>query len=396
MAKSYSIGIGDSSLPLPQENTTEYRAIDTDTGEIIAMSEAERAQLSQHEQVIERGLKTFTEVGNALLAIRDGRLYRAAYKTFEAYCQERWGFVRRQADRLIEAATAVENLRPMGLELPENERQMRPLVELAPDEQRLVWEVVTKTAPNGRITGAHVKSVTEVLKEVTRTRALDDGSGIAVDVADAFKAAVTEETYERLKRQEAYIEEKQARRENGGVPPALQMSESNEWYTPQDYIEAARRVLGAIDLDPASNPFANQTVKASRFFTIIDDGLKQQWRGRVWLNPPYGRDSGESNQAIWSARLIEEYEAGRVTEAVLLINAVTDRVWFQPLWNYPICFTDHRIKFYDPSGEAGSPTHGNALVYFGSNKQQFVDEFTRFGAVVVTVARRALEIGRAA
>jgi len=167
-----------------------------------------------------------------------------------------------------------------------------------------------------------------------------------------------------------------------GTPKALQMSESNEWYTPATYINAARQLMGAIDLDPASNPFANQVVQAAQIYTINDSGLAHKWAGRVWLNPPYGREEGDSNQAIWSARLIQEFCEGNVTEAVLLVNAVTDRVWFQPLWDYSICFTDHRIKFYDGNGEAGQPTHGNVLVYFGTQRARFIELFSKFGVVV--------------
>ena len=62
-----------------------------------------------------------------------------------------------------------------------------------------------------------------------------------------------------------------------------------ENYTPAVYIEAVRRVLGEIDLDPASRRIAQETVKAKRFFTKEDDGLRQVWTGRVFLNPPYAR-----------------------------------------------------------------------------------------------------------
>jgi hypothetical protein len=60
----------------------------------------------------------------------------------------------------------------------------------------------------------------------------------------------------------------------------------NEWYTPAKYIEMARKVLGEIDLDPASSLAANDTVKAKEWF---DDGLTKPWRGRVWMNPPYAQ-----------------------------------------------------------------------------------------------------------
>src|SRR5262249_4144059 len=62
---------------------------------------------------------------------------------------------------------------------------------------------------------------------------------------------------------------------------------NNEWFTPPDILEMARSALGAIDLDPASCEEANQAVKAARFYSLKDDGLKQEWHGRIWLNPPF-------------------------------------------------------------------------------------------------------------
>jgi DNA N-6-adenine-methyltransferase (Dam) len=63
----------------------------------------------------------------------------------------------------------------------------------------------------------------------------------------------------------------------------------NEWYTPQRYIDAARDVLGEIDLDPATSAFAQSRIRAAAFFTQEDDGLTQDWNGRIWLNPPYAQ-----------------------------------------------------------------------------------------------------------
>lgn len=113
----------------------------------------------------------------------------------------------------MDAADVTRNLSPIGdIPMPTNESQTRPLTQLEPDEQRLVWEVVEKTAPGGKITAAHVKSVVKVLKDVVKTGAIDDGDGVEIPVetatVDHLKAAVTEETYERLKRRETYIQEK--------------------------------------------------------------------------------------------------------------------------------------------------------------------------------------------
>lgn len=166
----------------------------------------------------------------------------------------------------------------------------------------------------------------------------------------------------------------------------INTSTSNEWYTPRRYLDAVHAVMGGVDLDPASNPLANENVRADRYFTIDDDGLAHDWRGRVFLNPPYGASDGESNQARWSRRLIDEYKAGNVTEAVLLVNAVPGNQWFAPLWQFPICFPDHRIRFYNAEVEAGQPTHSNALIYLGPNVSRFVECFSAFGVVAGRLA----------
>ena len=68
----------------------------------------------------------------------------------------------------------------------------------------------------------------------------------------------------------------------------LTASASDEWYTPPEFIEMARQVMGGIDLDPASNETTQQWIQAETWYGIKDNGLTQHWQGRVWLNPPYG------------------------------------------------------------------------------------------------------------
>ena len=88
--------------------------------------------LDDAETIIERGIQTFIEVGNALLAIRDQRLYQPKYASFEAYCRERWGMSRVHAHRHIEAAR-VGNALPFG-NAPANEAQARELAPVLRDE----------------------------------------------------------------------------------------------------------------------------------------------------------------------------------------------------------------------------------------------------------------------
>jgi ParB family chromosome partitioning protein len=163
--------------------------------------------------------------------------------------------------------------------------------------------------------------------------------------------------------------------------PAKFSSESVEWYTPARYIVAARAVLGEIDLDPASCPKANEVVQAKQIYTAADDGLSREWRGRVWLNPPYG----PKGPGAWCKKLIDEHRAGRVPAGILLVNAATDRKWFRPLLDFVVCVTDHRIKFATPSGTPQQPVYGNAFVYLGDAPDLFVDVFKQFGAVVGTL-----------
>jgi ParB family chromosome partitioning protein len=170
---------------------------------------------------------------------------------------------------------------------------------------------------------------------------------------------------------------------------ALLSSESNDWYTPSAIIEAAREVMGTIDLDPASCAMANETVRAARYYTKQENGLMHPWPGKIFLNPPYGTIRGKSNQAIWSSRLISQYEQGITEEAILLVNAATSEKWFQPLYDYLICFPVGRLKFATPErSDATSPTHASALVYFGVAKKQFVEVFNQFGPVVTCAYTR--------
>jgi hypothetical protein len=122
--------------------------------ELLTAQEGEA--LAELEQVIERGLTTFVDVGNALLTIRDERLYRADYATFEDYCRERWGLSRPRAYQLIDAANTVSTIVDTGLPAPANEGQARELARV-PEEQRAeIWQQ-TLDATGGRPTAAAIR-----------------------------------------------------------------------------------------------------------------------------------------------------------------------------------------------------------------------------------------------
>lgn len=292
------------------------------------MHSIELSRLDELEQVIERGMKTFVEVGAALLEIRESDDYKKkyGYSTFEEYCRERWGWARNYANKLIASAEVVENLGTIVPILPTKESQVRPLTRLEPEVQREVWAQVIDTTPREKITAAVVQ---------------------------------------------------QAVNEYQNKPHVSFNSGNNEWYTPIEFIDAAYKVMGAIDLDPASSAIANRTVGALDYFTAEDDGLAHEWRGRVWLNPPY---AGELIGKFCN-KLAAHWARNEVTEAIVLVNNSTETAWFESMTECAsaIVFPKTRVRFLDPEGKPGAPLQGQAIFYMGPNADKFRAEFYKFG-----------------
>jgi phage N-6-adenine-methyltransferase len=169
---------------------------------------------------------------------------------------------------------------------------------------------------------------------------------------------------------------------NAGAPHVSHNSGNNEWYTPAEYIEAARRVMNdGIDLDPATTEAANDVIKAAQIFTAADDGLKQEWSGRVWLNPPYAQPI----IGKFISKLVAHVQANDLEAAIVLVNNATDTEWFQEMGAFAdaICFKNGRIKFWGPDGMEGSPLQGQAFLYFGTETWRFVKHFSAFGSILV-------------
>lgn len=150
-------------------------------------------------------------------------------------------------------------------------------------------------------------------------------------------------------------------------------SHDDEWYTPAVYIEAAREVMGSIDLDPASNDFANETVKASVYYDEARNGLEQEWWGNIWLNPPY------------SSALIQQFAEkladSLFKQAIVLVNNATETAWFRTLIENAdaVVFPTGRIKYRKRDGEKGTPLQGQAFIYFGDAPGRFLKVFSEFG-----------------
>ena len=141
----------------------------------------------------------------------------------------------------------------------------------------------------------------------------------------------------------------------------------SEWYTPEKYINRARVLLPNIDLDPTSCRLANQVVQADRIMTKQDDCLSDDadWSGYVWMNPPYTRDCGGTGPYV--QKCIQEWADKNVKGAVILVNASTSASWFEPLFEFPICFLSSRVRFDENINgkrvQGSSPRYANAIIW---------------------------------
>ncbi len=146
------------------------------------LTPVEEDRLKELETVIDRNLKSFIEVGQALIEIRENKLYRTTHETFEAFCRDKWDIGKAFAYRQIAGATVVQNVahgrqNESKLLLPANERQVRPLAEFDADTQRYLWQkAVDRSIENetGKVTGAIVSSiVAEYLRTQTTEKIKD-------------------------------------------------------------------------------------------------------------------------------------------------------------------------------------------------------------------------------
>jgi hypothetical protein len=321
-----------------------------------------------HSRILERSdrIKShWLQISNDLKEIKKDKLYLRKAKSFEEYCSTYFGFGKSVAYQLISGGEVIENLNVRNCgHLPQTESQARPLTKLEPELQRETWSEVLEENEILNITAKIIaektnekKELNEVVKEVKRE---NQPNTIFV------QTPLTEK--EILKRAKEITKKKK---------PAhvAYNSGENEWYTAAIYVETARKVMGCIDLDPASSDIANKTVKASKYYTKGDNGLNKKWSGNIWLNPPYAQPLINE----FSQKIINELQ--NIESIIILVNNATETKWFQRIMKVCncICFVKSRIRFLDPLGNLGAPLQGQSVIYIGEDENSFTSNFSKYG-----------------
>ncbi len=160
---------------------------------------------------------------------------------------------------------------------------------------------------------------------------------------------------------------------------------SDAWFTPEEYIESAKSVMGQIILDPFSSPQANKIVKAKYYFNEDTNGLNQSWavakRVSVFMNPPY------SAKLIIDCvnKYLNEYKTGHIQSGIILTNNATETRWFQAIIARcnGLCLTHHRISFWNTDHKVVSNnTRGQVFFYFGEQYKKFKTHFKVHGTCI--------------
>jgi hypothetical protein len=161
-------------------------------------------------------------------------------------------------------------------------------------------------------------------------------------------------------------------------------AESEEWYTPAWLVELVRANLGVIDLDPASCYEANLAVEAITYYGKGDNALGGPWHGTVFLNPPSSKSNKLAKPHLWARKLVEEYDAGRVTKANLIVKSVLGYNWYEDLYReFWVCHLTKRPEFIRGDGVIkGRCKKGVSIVQVGPGWSKFYETFRPVGRVV--------------
>lgn len=136
----------------------------------------------------------------------------------------------------------------------------------------------------------------------------------------------------------------------------------DEWETPDDFFDGVDEYYGGLGLDVCAS---KENHKLYNYYSKKEDGLKREWKGRCWCNPPY------SNQKPWIEKSIKSVKDGE-TIILMLIPMNPETKYFQELilnssYVKKIFIIGGRLSFLQDGKKVGSPKFGSCLIEFGLN-----------------------------
>ncbi len=286
-----------------------------------------------------------------VLAIKDASAAAKAYlerkeKGSEAHAAA-WALTQEADRRLGEFTRALPKARP------------GPKRKIAPEQEVILDAPPTKT-------------------EVMQSMGVKVGT---VARAERLADVPRDEWDKRIEAGKARITAGRSVKDPGATTSASDYS-SDEWCTPEKFIEAARRIFGGtIELDPASNAFGQNVVRAERWHHKTDSGLIVPWRAAsVWLNPPYSR----MLCSAFVEKCCTEHAAGNFDQGIVLTNSSTETGWYQNLIGScsAICLPDERIAFELNGTPIADNRNAQTFFYLGDKLELFLREFSQFGKVL--------------
>lgn len=357
------------------------------------LSRDEFIQLSELEAIVAANIDASDKMWEALARIHELGLWRATHGSFPAYCEDKWKISGRQGYRRVQQVLMAIHV-THGSQLPApTERAARALGAAPEDRQADIWAKAVERNGGEAAPGSLVEKI--IAEELPEVRVASSGRRDAT--ADAAPTLADDEEERTAAFMDDFRARKAAREEAptlergtaiaGAAPnvepataPAKPVRDGDEWFTPPEFIEKARTVLGAIDLDPASCAAAQAVVRAGDYYGLDkgQDGLLMPWEvDTLFLNPPY------SNAGAWVERVVAEYRDGNVGGAIVLVNAKTETAWFGLLWEHAVlCFVERRISFVPgDGGESQTGRTGSAFAYLGPEPELFRATFAEVGVI---------------
>lgn len=270
--------------------------------------------------------------------------------------------------------SSIEKAENLGLNVTEHKEKLEEIKQVLTDSIGKQYSEVKDDLKVAHKKSTAIKKTLKAQIKAEEARIKKSEEDLKESLRDEITEEVTQQVIERTENERL----EKSSETNVHVTNA---TGENEWYTPKIYIDAAKKVMGTIDVDPASTEIANKIVNAEKYYSIKDDGRLQKWDGNVWMNPPYSQPLVTE----FCNLLVEKIKKGEIKQACVLVNNATETLFYQNMLSccQAVCFIKGRVKFIDKKGKStGVPLQGQTILYFGEYEKPFGEIFSEFGRVL--------------